>query len=55
MDFDKIWSNIEHCAGQEFMTKTGLPFTYQIVSNSVLPDRTNYPLAKINFEKAAAI
>ena len=55
MDFDKIWSNIERCAGQEFMTKTGLPFTYQIVSNSVLPDRTNYPLAKINFEKAAAI
>ena len=55
MDFERIWSNIEHCAGEQFKTKTGLPFTYQIINGNVVPDRTNYPLAKVNFEKASQI
>ncbi len=55
MGFDQIWANIESCAGQEFKTKTGLPFTYQIINGAVVPDRTEYPLAKSNFEKAAEI
>ena len=55
MDFSKTWENIVHCAGQEFRTKTGKPFSYTIENGAVVPDRTRYPLAKSNFEKAAAI
>ena len=55
MDFSRIWCNILACEGEEFKTKTGLPFKYEVVNNSVIPDRTGYPLAKSNFEKAAAI
>lgn len=55
MNFDSIWNNIIHCAGQEFRTKKGLPFTYQVINGAVVPDRTDYPLAKNNFEKAAMI
>lgn len=55
MDFQTIWNNIVNHAGGQFYTKTKLPFTYKIVNNCVVPDRTNYPLAKTNFEKAAQI
>ena len=55
MDFQMIWRNIIDCEGQEFTTITGLPFTYRVEDNYVIPDRTEYPLAKSNFEKAAAI
>ena len=55
MDFETTWANIVKCAGQEFTTKTGLPFTYEIVNEYVVPDRTGYPLAKSNFEKASEI
>jgi hypothetical protein len=53
MKFQEIWNNIINHAGEQFFTKTNLPFTYSIVNNSVVPDRTKYPLAKSNFEKAA--
>ena len=55
MGFETTWASIEKCAGQEFTTKTGLPFTYEIIHGAVVPDRTRYPLAKSNFEKAAVI
>ena len=55
MNFQSIWNNIINCAGEEFKTITGLPFTYRIEDNYVIPDRTEYPLAKSNFEKAAAV
>ena len=55
MKFQEIWNNIINHAGEQFFTKTNLPFTYSIVNNSVVPDRTKYPLAKSNFEKAAEI
>jgi len=55
MAFETTWANIVKCAGQEFKTKTGLPFTYEISNGAVVPDRTGYPLGKRNFEKAAEI
>ena len=55
MDFSYIWARIENCAGQQFYTKTGLPFTYEIVNGSVVPDRTGYALSRGNFEKASKI
>ncbi|MBP3803704.1 MAG: hypothetical protein J6I76_07365 [Oribacterium sp.] len=55
MSFEVIWLNILRCEGQEFRTKTGKPFTYKIVRGDVVPDRTGFPLAKINFEKASKI
>lgn len=55
MGFDTIWENIVSNAGEQFHTKRKLPFTYKIVNSSVVPDRTNFPLAKSNFEKASRI
>ena len=36
----------------EFHTKRGLPFTYEIEGNQLIPNRTEYPLHKSNFRKA---
>ena len=55
MRFDEIWSDISRCAGQEFHTKTGLSFTYSVTDGCVIPDRTNYPLTKKQFQQAAEI
>lgn len=55
MDFETVWSRIKNNAGTNFYTKTGLLFTYRIANDCVVPDRTNYPLAKSNFEKAFAV
>ena len=55
MSFDEVWNNIIRCAGQEFHTKTGLPFTYTVVDGYVMPNRTNYLLARQQFQKAAEI
>jgi hypothetical protein len=50
--FDAVWQRIEAHAGKEFLTKTGLPFTYEVVGTSVVPDRTGYPLHVSNFRAA---
>ena len=50
--FDAVWQRIEAYAGKEFRTKTGLPFTYEVVGTSVVPDRTGYPLHVSNFRTA---
>ncbi len=55
MDFQSIWLNIIHCEGEEFRTITGLPFTYKIEDNYLNTNRTDYPLSKSEFKKAAAI
>ena len=55
MDFQSIWLNIIRCAGQEFRTITGLPFTYEVEDNYLNTNRTDYPLSKGEFKKAAAI
>ena len=55
MSFDKIWGNIACCAGQEFRTKTGITFTYTVSGGFVIPDHTQYPLAKKQFQIAADV
>ncbi|MFD0583118.1 hypothetical protein [Dactylosporangium darangshiense] len=42
--FERVWRNIQAHAGEEFRTKTGLPFRYTVVGTSIVPDRTGYPL-----------
>jgi len=55
MDFKAIWDRILQNEGEEFKTVTGLPFTYKIINGEVVPNRTNFPLGKVNFEKAAEL
>lgn len=55
MKFEDTWNSIISHAGEEFFTKRNLAFRYKIINNSVVPDRTNYPLSKANFEKAAQL
>ncbi len=55
MDFDIIWNNILCHEGETFYTQKKLPFTYKIIDNCVVTDRTDFKLAKTNFIKAAAI
>ncbi len=55
MAFDEVWNHIIQCAGQEFHTKTGLTFTYTVTDGCVIPNHTNYPLAKKQFQKAAEV
>jgi len=50
--FEAVWHRIEAHSGEEFRTKTGLPFTYKITGTSVVPDRTRYPLNIGNFRTA---
>jgi hypothetical protein len=51
-EFEAAWNRIEAHVGQEFRTKTGLPFTYKVIGASVVPDRTHYPLHVSNFRIA---
>jgi len=50
--FSEIWERIKKHAGEVFRTKTGLEFVYRVDGEYVIPDRTEYPLHKSNFEKA---
>ncbi|SDS27567.1 hypothetical protein SAMN04489717_2170 [Actinopolymorpha singaporensis] len=51
-NFTAVWARIEASAGQEFHTKTGLPFIYRVEGTSVIPNRTEYPIHKSQFRKA---
>lgn len=55
MKFEDTWDNIISHAGEEFFTKTKISFVYKIVNDCIIPDRTNYPLSKANFEKAVQL
>ena len=52
MNIEAIWKQILKNEGVQYLTKKGLPFTYRIEGDFVIPDRTNYPLAKAEFAKA---
>lgn len=52
MTFEDKWNRIVNHAGEEFSTKKNIPFSYKIVNDCVVPDRTDYPLSKSNFQKA---
>lgn len=55
MPFETVWSRIVAHAGEEFFQIRGANFVYEISGNTVIPDRTNYPLQKSEFEKAFAL
>lgn len=52
--FDETWNRIIAHAGENFYTKTGLEFTYEINGDIFYPSRTNYKIHKADFEKAYA-
>lgn len=49
---ESVWERIRGCAGQEFRTVSGLPFTYRVPGNYLRVDRTNRNLSRTNFAKA---
>ena len=52
---DALWARIRTCEGQEFATISGKPFTYEVAGNHLVTSRTNFNLAKSDFEKALAL
>jgi len=50
--FEVTWSRIVAHAGKYFRTKTGLEFTYRVEKNVFRPSRTDYGIARSDFEKA---
>ncbi|QIK64924.1 hypothetical protein G7072_05080 [Nocardioides sp. HDW12B] len=56
--FDDVWTRIEQHAGQQFITATGLPFTYRVPGDYLKVSRDgreiNRSLSRTNFMKAAA-
>lgn len=52
VDIDVVWTRMKKHAGQEFQTRSGLPFIYRIEENQFVTTRTDYPLAKSEFAKA---
>lgn len=50
--FGQIWGAVVALAGKTFRTKTGLPFTYDVRGHVVIPSRTEYQIAKADFEVA---
>jgi len=50
--FSEMWQRILKYEGYEFHTKTGLPFTYSIRGQVLIPSRTSYNIPMSQFEKA---
>ena len=50
--FSEVWRRVCALEGQTFHTITGLPFTYSIFGDTFYPSRTNYAIARSNFETA---
>ena len=52
MNIESLWDQIIDNEGQAFYTVTNIEFTYEVVGNAIITSRTNYKIAKSNFEKA---
>lgn len=52
---DDVWARLKAFEGREFETKTGMPFTYEIVGGVFHPSRTKYNVSKAEFGKALAL
>ena len=48
---EAIWVRVKSYEGAEFNTKTGKPFKYDVVGNSIRPQHTERIISKVNFEK----
>ncbi|MFO6452438.1 MULTISPECIES: hypothetical protein [unclassified Aeromicrobium] len=57
-EFIEVWERIRRCAGEEFTTTTGLPFTYRAPGDYLRVTRDgreiNRSLSRTNFAKATA-
>ena len=51
-DIDSVWIRIQEHESDEFKTKTGKPFSYEITGNVLNTNRTEYNLPKSDFAKA---
>ena len=51
-DFEVVWQRIVGHIGETFRQKGGNTFTYDVVGNTVIPDRTNRLVARSQFEQA---
>ncbi|MBM3475540.1 MAG: hypothetical protein FJX75_19920 [Armatimonadetes bacterium] len=50
--FDEVWERIAACAGETFHQIRGGEFTYEVVGNHVVPDRTNHRIPRSHFREA---
>jgi len=55
VSINEVWQRIKAHQGEEFTTKTGLPFTYRVAGAVLWPSRTDYNLAQSDFAKALAL
>ena len=51
-DIDSVWIRIQEHESDEFKTKTGKPFSYEITGDVLNTNRTEYNLPKSEFAKA---
>jgi hypothetical protein len=52
---ENVWTRLKSFEGQDFETKTGKPFTYEISGEVFHPSRTEYNVSKAEFRKALAV
>jgi len=53
MDISAFWKKLKENVGEEFLTVSGLAFTYEFVGDSsIRVSRANQVISKVNFEKA---
>jgi len=55
IEFKKIWKRIQRHEGETFRQIRGGEFTYEVVGNNVIPDRTDRNLHISQFEQAFAL
>lgn len=51
-DVDAVWARIRAREGEQFRLVRGARFVYAVEGSSVVPDRTEYPIARSEFAKA---
>lgn len=52
---DELWTRLKAYEGEEFKTKTGKSFTYEISGDVFHSSRTVYNISKSQFQKALAL
>ena len=52
MNIINVWKNIKKYSGEEFYTKTGIPYSYTVKGSQVMLQNTNRNIPYSDFEKA---
>jgi hypothetical protein len=53
--FEEVWALVVSLQGQQFETKTGKPFTYEVRGSVVHPSRTQYNISRSDFGRVLEI